>query len=116
MSTKAQCCPTQPTHLPHFCQVWGNLGAFLERLDDEWNSSLKVSNLLKPQSKAVEVPGMPSEKSCVTRTSRDISAGATLQCAGVHVQALDPHANEYMERLKDEAVLLALAQKVDNML
>ena len=28
------------------------------------------------------------------------------------VQALDPHANEYMERLKDEAVLLALAQKV----
>lgn len=27
-------------------------------------------------------------------------------------QALDPHANEYMERLKDEAVLLALAQKV----
>ncbi len=28
------------------------------------------------------------------------------------LQALDPHANEYMERLKDEAVLLALAQKV----
>lgn len=27
------------------------------------------------------------------------------------VQALDPHANEYMERMKDEAVLLALAQK-----
>lgn len=24
-------------------QVWGNLGAFLERLDDEWNGSLKVS-------------------------------------------------------------------------
>lgn len=23
-------------------QVWGNLGAFLERLDDEWNGSLKV--------------------------------------------------------------------------
>jgi translation initiation factor 3 subunit C len=23
-------------------QVWGNLGAFLERLDEEWNSSLKV--------------------------------------------------------------------------
>ncbi|KAL4439664.1 hypothetical protein ABPG75_002665 [Micractinium tetrahymenae] len=22
--------------------VWGNLGAFLERLDDEWNSSLKT--------------------------------------------------------------------------
>ncbi|KAL4433586.1 hypothetical protein ABPG75_000027 [Micractinium tetrahymenae] len=52
-------------------QVWGNLGAFLERLDDEWNSSLK---------------------------------------------ALDPHANEYMERLKDEAVLLALAQKVSQYL
>lgn len=27
-------------------------------------------------------------------------------------QALDPHANEYMDRLKDETVLLALAQKV----
>ena len=26
-------------------QVWGNLGAFLERLDDEWNSSLKVRSL-----------------------------------------------------------------------
>ncbi|KAI7845552.1 hypothetical protein COHA_000843 [Chlorella ohadii] len=52
-------------------QVWGNLGAFLERLDDEWNGSLK---------------------------------------------ALDPHANEYMERLKDEAVLLALAQKVSDYL
>lgn len=23
-------------------QVWGNLGAFLERLDEEWNGSLKV--------------------------------------------------------------------------
>ena len=23
-------------------QVWGNLGAFLDRLDEEWNSSLKV--------------------------------------------------------------------------
>lgn len=30
------------------------------------------------------------------------------------MQALDPHANEYMERLKDEAVLLALAQKVSS--
>ncbi|PSC74602.1 Eukaryotic translation initiation factor 3 subunit C [Micractinium conductrix] len=51
--------------------VWGNLGAFLERLDDEWNGSLKT---------------------------------------------LDPHANEYMDRLKDEAVLLALAQKVSEYL
>ena len=31
------------------------------------------------------------------------------------MQALDPHANEYMERLKDEAVLLALAQKVGSL-
>lgn len=28
------------------------------------------------------------------------------------IKALDPHANEYMDRLKDETVLLALAQKV----
>jgi len=27
-------------------QVWGNLGAFLERLDDEWNGSLKVRDWL----------------------------------------------------------------------
>ena len=25
--------------------MWGNLGAFLERLDDEWNGSLKVSGM-----------------------------------------------------------------------
>lgn len=29
----------------HGLQVWGNLGAFLERLDDEWNGSLKVGRL-----------------------------------------------------------------------
>ncbi len=28
------------------------------------------------------------------------------------LQGLDPHANEYMDRLKDETILLALAQKV----
>lgn len=33
-----------------------------------------------------------------------------------NLKALDPHANEYMERLKDEAVLLALAQKVSEYL
>lgn len=26
--------------------MWGNLAAFLERLDDEWNGSLKVDALL----------------------------------------------------------------------
>lgn len=31
-----------PSLPPILRQVWGNLGAFLERLDDEWNSSLKV--------------------------------------------------------------------------
>ena len=25
--------------------MWGNLGAFLERLDDEWNGSLKVGGV-----------------------------------------------------------------------
>ncbi|KAL4854001.1 Eukaryotic translation initiation factor 3 subunit C [Chlorella vulgaris] len=64
--------------------VWGNLGAFLERLDDEWNGNLKARH--EPIVVADILP------------------------------ALDPHANEYMERLKDEAVLLALAQKVSEYL
>ena len=35
-------------------QVWGNLGAFLERLDDEWNGSLKVGTPRLPVGKRVD--------------------------------------------------------------
>ena len=31
---------------------------------------------------------------------------------GGSLRALDPHANEYMGRLKDETIILALAQEV----
>lgn len=94
-------------------QLWGNLGAFLERLDDEWNGSLKARRVGGAGERAwawaaCSLP--PARATCLLLQWQP--ANPVRPCLPPPPQALDPHANEYMERLRDEAVLLALAQQV----
>lgn len=119
-------------------KVWGNLAAFLERLDDEWNGSLKVGQgspagdrgrcwqgvhiccslyygdgAAELHCGALVGANLPQESS--QKHGHLPHRPASCHLAPLPPQVLDPHANEYMERLKDEAVILALAQKASNL-
>ena len=91
-------------------QLWANLAAMLERLDDEWTNSLKVGErtMRAREGRGRRVARRPPPTPHPTQPFTCCTANPSSPLP----QALDPHANVYMERLKDETILLALAQKV----
>lgn len=106
----------QPTVTPMSTPNWNRCGATL----------FEVMELLaeNPQIKLVDSP--PEEE----RTAEPVDDGASAPVWGNlaailerlddewsgSLKSLDPHAHEYMERLKDEVVLLALAQSAEELL
>ena len=85
-------------------KVWGNMVAFVERLDDEMFKSLQVERVIG-NDWALDECGF-------LRQYGKLGMPIPIPVLPLTIQVIDPHTNEYIARLKDEPVFLALAQKV----